>query len=148
MVTASFLTKHLLVDWRWGERYFRQKLIDGDLAANNGGWQWSAGTGCDAQPYFRVFHPISQCEKFDPTGAYIRTYLPEREQVDLKLIHKFKIPTQAQLFVETDYASPIVDHKFARMRAIDVLSAMKKGSVNAQQVRSDSSVDLDKEIFG
>ncbi|MCL1145020.1 deoxyribodipyrimidine photo-lyase [Shewanella marinintestina] len=156
MVTASFLTKHLLVDWRWGERYFRQKLIDGDLAANNGGWQWSAGTGCDAQPYFRVFNPISQCEKFDPTGAFIRTYLPELEQVDLKLIHKLKIPTQAQLFVETDYASPIVEHKFARMRAIDVLSAMKKGSANALQVRaqqvrqvgSDSSVDLDKEIFG
>ncbi|MCG9729886.1 deoxyribodipyrimidine photo-lyase [Shewanella sp. Isolate13] len=156
MVTASFLTKHLLVDWRWGERYFRQKLIDGDLAANNGGWQWSAGTGCDAQPYFRVFNPISQCEKCDPTGAFIRNYLPELDGVDLKLIHKLKIPIQAQLFVGTDYASPIVDHKFARTRAIAVLSAIKKGSAKAQQIGvqqaqeidRESRVDLDKEIFG
>ncbi|GIU29620.1 deoxyribodipyrimidine photo-lyase [Shewanella sp. MBTL60-007] len=151
MVTASFLTKHLLIDWRWGERYFKQNLIDGDLAANNGGWQWSAGTGCDAQPYFRVFNPISQCEKFDPTGAFIRTYLPELESVDLKLIHKLKIHSQAKLFGDTDYASPIVDHKFARTRAINVLSAMKKGGAEIRhkpQLDRASSVDLDKEIFG
>ncbi|MCK8043796.1 deoxyribodipyrimidine photo-lyase [Shewanella sp. 1CM18E] len=153
MVTASFLTKHLLVDWRWGERYFRQKLIDGDLAANNGGWQWSAGTGCDAQPYFRVFNPISQSEKFDPTGAFIRKYLPELDGVDLKLIHKLKIPAQVDIFVDTAYVSPIVDHKFARARAIDVLSAMKKGAEAIPpgldgQSNHVKSVDLDKEIFG
>ncbi|MDB2386187.1 deoxyribodipyrimidine photo-lyase [Shewanella sp.] len=142
MVVASFLTKHLLIDWRWGERYFRQKLIDGDLAANNGGWQWSAGTGCDAQPYFRVFNPISQCEKFDPTGEFIRKYLPELESVDLKLIHKLKIPNQAELFSDRSYVYPIVEHKFARTRALKELAAMKRG---AGQV---ARVDLDKEIFG
>ena len=142
MVVASFLTKHLLIDWRWGERYFRQKLIDGDLAANNGGWQWSAGTGCDAQPYFRVFNPISQCEKFDPTGRFIRNYLPELEAVDLKLIHKLKIPNQAEIFSNKSYIYPIVEHKFARERALKELAAMKRG-VSQVEV-----VDLDKEIFG
>ncbi|PKG55366.1 deoxyribodipyrimidine photo-lyase [Shewanella sp. GutDb-MelDb] len=142
MVVASFLTKHLLIDWRWGERYFRQKLIDGDLAANNGGWQWSAGTGCDAQPYFRVFNPISQCEKFDPTGEFIRNYLPELKGVDLKLIHKLKIPTQAQLFSDSHYICPIVDHKLARERALKELAAMKRGNNPV------AAIDLDKEIFG
>jgi deoxyribodipyrimidine photo-lyase len=142
MVVASFLTKHLLIDWRWGERYFRQKLIDGDLAANNGGWQWSAGTGCDAQPYFRIFNPISQCEKFDPTGEFTRNYLPELESVDLKLIHKLKIPTQAQLFTGNGYICPIVEHKLARQRALIELAVMKRGN-NLM-----AAVDLDKEIFG
>ncbi|WOT05760.1 deoxyribodipyrimidine photo-lyase [Shewanella youngdeokensis] len=141
MVVASFLTKHLLIDWRWGERYFRQQLIDGDLAANNGGWQWSAGTGCDAQPYFRVFNPITQCEKFDPTGEFIRSYLPELASVDLKLIHKLKIPTQEQRFTDNHYIAPIVEHKFARVRALTELAAMKRGG-------SAKAVDLDKEIFG
>lgn len=160
MVTASFLTKHLLVDWRWGERYFKQNLIDGDLAANNGGWQWSAGTGCDAQPYFRVFNPISQCEKFDPSGAFIRKYLPELDGVELKLIHKLKIPFQAQLFGCVSYFSPIVEHKLARSRAIAQLSVMKRGATTSQATVSSSSqrvqqtntvnaeADLDKEIFG
>ncbi len=142
MVVASFLSKHLLIDWRWGERYFRQKLIDGDLAANNGGWQWSAGTGCDAQPYFRVFNPISQCEKFDPTGGFLRNYLPELEEVDLKLIHKLKIPVQAELFSDKSYIYPIVEHKFARERALKELAAMKRGAGQVEVV------DLDKEIFG
>lgn len=77
MIVASFLTKHLLIDWRQGEAYFMSKLIDGDLASNNGGWQWAASTGCDAQPYFRIFNPITQSEKFDPDGTFIRTYVPE-----------------------------------------------------------------------
>ena len=77
MVVASFLVKDLLIDWRWGERWFMQQLLDGDPAANNGGWQWSAGTGTDAAPYFRIFNPISQGKKFDPDGAYVRKWVPE-----------------------------------------------------------------------
>ncbi|MEP1891614.1 MAG: deoxyribodipyrimidine photo-lyase, partial [Cyclobacteriaceae bacterium] len=99
MVTASFLTKHLLIDWRWGEVYFASKLLDYDLASNNGGWQWAAGTGTDAQLYFRVFNPYSQQEKFDPDMAYIKKWVPE--------------------FESSDYSSPIVDHKVARVRAIN-----------------------------
>lgn len=98
MVTASFLTKHLLIDWRWGEAYFAKKLLDFDLAANNGGWQWAAGTGCDAAPYFRVFNPALQAERFDPDSRYIRTWVPE---VGSK-----------------DYPPPMVDHTFARDRAV------------------------------
>ena len=99
MVTASFLTKHLLIDWRWGEVYFASKLLDYDLASNNGGWQWAAGTGTDAQPYFRVFNPYSQQEKFDPDMAYIKRWVPE--------------------FDTPEYTLPIVDHKVARLRAIN-----------------------------
>jgi deoxyribodipyrimidine photo-lyase len=99
MVTASFLTKHLLIDWRWGEAYFAKKLLDFELASNNGGWQWAAGTGTDAQPYFRVFNPTSQMEKFDKDLVYIRKWVPELDT--------------------SSYPKPIVDHKFARQRAID-----------------------------
>ncbi|MEB2782409.1 deoxyribodipyrimidine photo-lyase [Algoriphagus sp. C2-6-M1] len=99
MVVASFLTKHLLIDWRWGEAYFAEKLLDYELASNNGGWQWAAGTGTDAQPYFRVFNPTSQQEKFDKDWKYIKKWIPE---------------------INSDkYPKPIVDHKFARQRAID-----------------------------
>lgn len=98
MVTASFLTKHLLIDWRWGEAYFAGKLLDYDLAANNGGWQWAAGTGCDAAPYFRVFNPELQRQKFDPAFEYIMQWVPE--------------------FQSSDYPRPIVEHKFARERAL------------------------------
>ncbi|WP_111672347.1 cryptochrome/photolyase family protein [Algoriphagus litoralis] len=99
MVVASFLTKHLLIDWRWGEAYFAKKLLDYDLSANNGGWQWAAGTGTDAQPYFRVFNPDSQTEKFDKDLKYIKKWIPELET--------------------SKYPKPIVDHKSARVRAID-----------------------------
>ncbi len=102
MIVASFLTKHLLIDWRWGEAYFAQKLLDFDLAANNGGWQWAAGCGCDAAPYFRVFNPYLQTDKFDPKHDYIRKWVPE--------------------FESKTYPKPIVDHAFARDR---VLSAYK-----------------------
>ncbi len=98
MVVASFLTKHLLIDWRWGEAYFAEKLLDFELASNNGGWQWAAGTGVDAQPYFRVFNPTSQMEKFDSKLRYVRKWVPE--------------------FQELSY-QPMVDHKLARQRAID-----------------------------
>lgn len=101
MITASFLIKHLLVDWRWGEAYFAQKLLDYDLAANNGGWQWAASSGCDAAPYFRVFNPTLQTEKFDPKFEYIRKWVPEFESL-------------------TKYPKPIVDHKKARERVLEV----------------------------
>ena len=118
MVVASFLTKHLLIDWRKGERFFMQHLIDGDLASNNGGWQWAASTGCDAQPYFRVFNPIRQSERFDPTGKFIRKYLPELENVPDKHInfpHTYLAATGKD---KECYWPAIVDHKAARERAL------------------------------
>jgi deoxyribodipyrimidine photo-lyase len=99
MVTASFLCKHLLIDWRWGEAYFAGKLLDYELASNNGNWQWCAGTGCDAVPYFRIFNPELQAKKFDPEMEYIRKWVPE--------------------YGTSDYPTPIIDHKFARQRAIE-----------------------------
>ena len=107
MVVASFLTKHLLIDWRWGEAYFAKKLLDFDLAANNGGWQWAAGSGCDAAPYFRIFNPYLQTKRFDPELKYIRKWVPE--------------------FEEFGYPSPLVEHEFARKRCLEVYShALKK----------------------
>jgi len=99
MVVASFLTKHLLIDWRWGERYFAEKLLDFDLASNVGGWQWAAGSGCDAAPYFRIFNPTSQMEKFDKQNEYIKKWVPE--------------------FNTSEYALPIVEHTFARNRCLE-----------------------------
>ena len=117
MIVASFLTKHLLVDWRLGEAYFMRHLIDGDLAANSGGWQWAAGTGCDAQPYFRIFNPISQSEKFDPDGTFIRKYLPELENVPSKYIHQ---PQQYLMSIGANvYWPQIVDLKAARLKTLD-----------------------------
>jgi deoxyribodipyrimidine photo-lyase len=114
MIVASFLCKDLLIDWREGERYFMQQLIDGDTAANNGGWQWTAGTGTDAQPYFRVFNPVSQSRKFDPDGMYIRRWLPELRDVNDKFIHApFESPTPP-----LNYPMPIVEHNFARQRTL------------------------------
>jgi deoxyribodipyrimidine photo-lyase len=116
MVVASFLTKHLLIDWRLGEKYFMQHLIDGDLASNNGGWQWAASTGCDAQPYFRVFNPIRQSERFDPDGSFIRKYLPELESIPAKHVH---FPHQYIENQQLDlYWPPIVEHKAARLQAL------------------------------
>jgi len=117
MVVASFLTKHLLIDWRWGEKYFMQQLIDGDLAANNGGWQWAASTGCDAQPYFRVFNPIRQSERFDPKGEFVRKYIPELATLPDKEIHfPHQYIAKEKL---TLYWSAIVDHKQARLAALE-----------------------------
>ena len=107
MIVASFLTKHLLIDWRWGEAYFAKKLLDFDLAANNGGWQWASGSGCDAAPYFRVFNPYLQTEKFDPQLLYIKKWVPE--------------------FNTSAYPKPIVDHQLARER---VLIAYKEALTN------------------
>jgi len=107
MIVASFLTKHLLIDWRWGEAYFAKKLLDYDLAANNGGWQWAAGSGCDAAPYFRIFNPYLQTKRFDPDLKYIRKWVPE--------------------FEELTYPQPIVDHEFARKRCLEVYGKAVKG---------------------
>lgn len=115
MIVASFLTKDLLIDWREGELHFMKWLLDGDLAANNGGWQWAAGTGTDAQPYFRIFNPVSQSEKFDPNGEFIRYWVPELCDVPDKFIHepwKMEHPPE-------DYPPPIVDHSQARQAALD-----------------------------
>jgi deoxyribodipyrimidine photo-lyase len=110
MIAASFLVKDLHVDWRWGERYFAEKLIDYDQAANIGGWQWSAGIGTDAQPWFRIFNPVTQSENFDPDGKFIRRYLPELATVPDKFIHApWKYAT-----APVDYPPPIVDHAQAR----------------------------------
>jgi deoxyribodipyrimidine photo-lyase len=106
MITASFLTKHLLIDWRWGEAWFATHLLDFDLAANNGGWQWAAGSGCDAAPYFRVFNPTLQTEKFDKNGIYIRKWVPE--------------------FDSLAYVSPMVQHEFARKRCLETYAKTLK----------------------
>ncbi|MGR5231297.1 deoxyribodipyrimidine photo-lyase [Vibrio rotiferianus] len=111
MIVASFLAKDLHIDWRWGEAYFMSKLVDGDFAANNGGWQWSASTGCDGQPYFRIFNPISQGEKFDSDGSFVRHWVPEIKQVPNKFIHN---PWLWSGFNLLDYHKPMVDHKVER----------------------------------
>jgi deoxyribodipyrimidine photo-lyase len=119
MVVASFLVKDLHVDWRWGERYFAQHLTDFDLAANNGGWQWAASTGCDAQPWFRIFNPVTQSQKFDPQGRFIRLYLPELGRVPDPHIHAPWQMTAAEqatcgIRIGVDYPAPVVDHAAAR----------------------------------
>ncbi|MBQ4833427.1 deoxyribodipyrimidine photo-lyase [Pseudoalteromonas sp. MMG010] len=118
MVVASFLTKHLLIDWREGERFFMKHLIDGDYPSNNGGWQWAASTGCDAQPYFRIFNPITQSERFDPNGEFIRKYLPELAHVPNKQIHFPHTYLTLRGENEKVYWPAIVDHKAARERAL------------------------------
>ncbi len=125
MVVASFLVKDLLIDWRWGERYFAEKLIDFDLAANNGGWQWAASTGCDAQPYFRIFNPQSQSEKFDPQGKFIRKYVPELAALDDQHIHapwaeKFLKKGLFDKTLRPDYPPPLVDHAVQREAALQL----------------------------
>ena len=115
MITAMFLTKDLFIDWRWGEKYFAEKLIDMDFASNNGGWQWSASTGCDAQPYFRIFNPYLQSQKFDAKGDYIRKYVTELRSVPGKYIHKpddmnKEQQTNCNVIIGKDYPYPIVKH--------------------------------------
>ncbi|MNZ44038.1 Deoxyribodipyrimidine photo-lyase [compost metagenome] len=115
MLTAMFLSKNLLIDWREGERWFMRHLIDGDLAANNGGWQWSASTGTDAVPYFRLFNPLAQSRRFDPHGRFIRSWLPELADCEDDSIHA---PHDQGLFAPQDYPPPIVDLAFSRERAL------------------------------
>ncbi|MFW0768238.1 deoxyribodipyrimidine photo-lyase [Trabulsiella odontotermitis] len=127
MIVASFLVKDLLIDWREGERYFMSQLIDGDLAANNGGWQWAASTGTDAAPYFRIFNPTTQGEKFDKAGEFIRRWIPELAAVPTASIHtpwQWADKTQVVL----DYPRPVVDHKRAREATLAAYDAARKGT--------------------
>lgn len=121
MVVAMFLTKNLLIDWREGERWFMRHLIDGDLAANNGGWQWSASTGTDAAPYFRIFNPISQSERFDPEGRFIRRWLPELAGLEGKAVHD---PSRLGLFGVQGYPQPICDLSATRERALEAFKSL------------------------
>ncbi|MGX5698568.1 cryptochrome/photolyase family protein [Acinetobacter kookii] len=121
MITAMFLTKNLLIDWRLGEKWFMQHLIDGNLAANNGGWQWCASTGTDAVPYFRIFNPITQSQKFDKDGDYIRTWIPELAHLDAKKIHDPYAFAQVR---KLNYPRAIVDLNSSRKRAIEVFKAI------------------------
>lgn len=131
MVVASFLTKDLGIDWRLGEAYFAEKLIDFDLSANNGGWQWAASSGCDAQPYFRIFNPVTQSEKFDPEGRFIRRYVPELAKCPDKYLHApWKMGRLEQealgLVIGKDYPGPIVDHASARDETLARYAVVKK----------------------
>ncbi len=128
MITASFLVKDLLIDWRWGEAFFMEHLVDGDPASNNGGWQWTAGVGTDAAPYFRIFNPVLQSEKFDPEAAYIRRWLPELARVPARYIHApWRMPDEVQrqagVVIGKDYPAPIVDHALARERTLAAFKA-------------------------
>lgn len=124
MVTAMFLTKLLFIDWRWGERYFMQNLIDGDLAANNGGWQWSASTGTDAVPYFRIFNPFSQSSRFDQEGTFIRKMCPELQSVPTPALHDPKKLAESIRELRLDYPLFIVDYKQGRDRALKAFKSL------------------------
>ncbi|MGV6806835.1 MAG: deoxyribodipyrimidine photo-lyase [bacterium] len=121
MVVAMFLTKNLLVDWRRGERFFMEHLVDGDFASNNGGWQWSASTGTDAAPYFRIFNPFSQAAKFDPEATYIKAFVPELSELDAAVIHN---PDRLAARRPPNYPPVIVDLRASRQRAIDVFKTL------------------------
>ena len=125
MITASFLVKHLLINWQEGEAWFMRQLVDGDPASNNGGWQWTAGTGTDAAPYFRVFNPILQGLRFDPLGVYVRRWVPELAGVPTRTIHTpWQMPAElegaAGCRLGVDYPLPIVEHPLARERVLSV----------------------------
>jgi deoxyribodipyrimidine photo-lyase len=125
MIVASFLTKDLLIDWRWGEAYFLHELMDGDVASNNGGWQWVAGTGTDVQPFFRIFNPLGQGVKFDPEGAYVKRWIPELTRVPTQYIHApWTMPTDVArssgVEIGREYPAPMVDHGVQRARALEI----------------------------
>jgi deoxyribodipyrimidine photo-lyase len=132
MIAASFLTKHQLIHYARGEAHYMQYLTDGDWAQNNAGWQWSAGCGTDAQPYFRVFNPTLQGEKFDPNGDYVRRYVPELAQLPAKFIHRpaeapQKVLQTAGVTLGETYPEPIVDHAMARDRFLKIAESHLKG---------------------
>ena len=140
MVAASFLVKDLLIDWRWGERYFAEHLIDFDFSANNGGWQWAASTGCDAQPWFRIFNPVTQSERFDASGKFIRKYVPELVNCDEKEIHApwLITPLRQQsigVMIGENYPAPIVEHAVQRALALGLYK-------NASANHTEKSPDL------
>jgi deoxyribodipyrimidine photo-lyase len=130
MIAASFLVKDLGIDWRWGERYFAEHLNDFDLASNNGGWQWASSSGCDAQPYFRIFNPVTQSEKFDADGKFIRRYLPQLAKLNKKIIHQpwLAKPMElqdVQIVLGVDYPKPIVEHALAREKTLTRYAVVK-----------------------
>jgi len=132
MITASFLVKHLLIPWQPGSRWFWDTLVDADLASNTLGWQWTAGCGADAAPYFRIFNPITQCEKFDPTGAYVRRWIPEIARLPNKFLSSpwtapASVLTQAGVELGKNYPQPMVDHFTARDRALEAFQSLKAG---------------------
>ncbi|MGL5807306.1 MAG: FAD-binding domain-containing protein, partial [Xenococcaceae cyanobacterium] len=122
MIVASFLTKDLIIEWRWGEKYFMQKLYDGDLSANNGGWQWSASSGMDPKP-LRIFNPASQAQKFDPEAEYIREWLPELRFLDTEELVTGKITSLVRH--QYDYPQPIVDHKIQQNKFKELYKQQK-----------------------
>lgn len=131
MIVASFLCKDLGIDWRWGERYFATHLNDYDLAANNGGWQWASSSGCDAQPYFRIFNPVAQSEKFDPQGRFIRKYLPQLAGLPDALIHTPWLARPLELdaagvVLGQNYSRPIVDHGLAREKTLERYAVVRR----------------------
>lgn len=131
MVVASFLCKDLGLDWRWGEAYFAKHLLDFDLAANNGGWQWASSSGCDAQPYFRIFNPVSQSQKFDPQAKFIRRYLPQLAGLPDAAIHAPWLAkpvdlASAGISLGTHYPEPLVDHAQARATTLARYAVVKK----------------------
>jgi deoxyribodipyrimidine photo-lyase len=133
MVVASFLVKDLGIDWRWGEKYFATRLNDFDMSANNGGWQWASSSGCDAQPYFRIFNPINQSEKFDPEGKFIRRYVPELAELPTKTLHApwLAKPLEMQaagVVIGKTYPAPIVDHAQARDKTLARYALVKKSA--------------------
>lgn len=145
MVVASFLVKDLLIDWRWGEKWFMQQLIDGDPASNNGGWQWTAGTGTDAAPYFRIFNPVTQSQKFDPEGRFIRRWLPELAHVPDDHIHapwkmSASIQKKAGCRIGEDYPAPVVDHSKARQRTLEAYQAARESDLK-QTTREKANAD-------
>ena len=132
MVTASFLCKDLGIDWRWGERYFAEKLNDYELASNNGGWQWAGSSGCDAQPWFRIFNPVTQSERFDPQGRFIRRYLPQLARLPDAALHApWKARpvdlAEAGVVLGRDYPEPIVDHEAARAKTLERYAVVRGG---------------------
>src|SRR5690606_3207351 len=136
MLVASFLVKDLGIDWRRGERYFARKLIDYDLAANNGGWQWAASSGCDAQPYFRIFNPVVQSTKFDPQGRFIRRYLPRLARLPDRAIHAPWTASRdtlsgAGVALGVDYPAPIVDHDSARKATLERYAVVRRPPAGA-----------------
>ncbi|MGD9935270.1 MAG: deoxyribodipyrimidine photo-lyase [Dehalococcoidia bacterium] len=140
MVAASFLVKHLRIDWREGERFFMRHLVDGDPANNNGGWQWTAGCGTDAQPFFRIFNPILQGKKFDPAGEYVRRWLPALRDVPAAFVHSpWEMPAETQQLancvVGRDYPAPIVNHAEARQLALDAFATLKRSPVGSRERR-------------
>jgi deoxyribodipyrimidine photo-lyase len=134
MVSASFLAKHLLIDFRYGEAHYMKYLTDGDWANNDAGWQWSAGCGCDAQPYFRIFNPVTQGEKFDPDGDYVRRWVPELQRMPAKYIHSpweasESVLRDSDVRLDETYPRPIVDHREARQRFLEVATRhLKRGT--------------------